>query len=95
MKKEDELAKLRKDVEAYKSAGEELGNEVLKLKRQNAALRGYNGTLKKQIEAFDEKVTEQHVLIHQLNEENETLMKEIARLHEELKEEKKPWWKIF
>ena len=95
MKKEDELAKLKRDVDEYKSAGEELGAEILKMKRQNAALRGYNGTLKKQIEVFNEKITEQGVLINQLNEENETLTKEIERLHEELRNEKRPWWKFL
>lgn len=48
MEKNNELAKLRKDIETYKAAGEELGAEIIKLKKQNAALRGYNGTLKKE-----------------------------------------------
>ena len=95
MKKEDELAKLKRDVEEYKSAGEELGAEILKMKRQNAALRGYNGTLKRQILELEEKVEAQGVALQFLNDENDTLTKEIERLHAELRSEKRPWWKFL
>lgn len=69
MEKSNELEKLKKDIETYRSAGDVLGAEVIKLKKQNAALRGYNGTLKKENDALRREKEELEAKVMESKEE--------------------------
>ena len=52
----EELTKIKKDVEAYKKVGEEMGEEICSLKRQNAGLKGQNTVLNGEIKKLRERV---------------------------------------
>lgn len=47
------IRQLQEKCEALMASGEEMGKEIATLKKSNAGLRGYNGTLQKEIEKYN------------------------------------------
>lgn len=78
----EELTRLKKDIETYKQVGEQMGVEILSLKRQNAGLKGLNKQLQKRVEHYkkldlegdelnEEKIVKIETLKNELNAVNE------------------------
>jgi len=78
----EELTRLKKDIETYKQVGEQMGVEILSLKRQNAGLKGLNKQLQKRVEHYkkldlegdelnEEKIAKIETLKNELNAVNE------------------------
>ena len=88
----EELKQLKQDLSAYKQNGEEMGKELLSMKRQNAGLKGQNTLLRNQIKELQKRVEHYKALDlegDELNEkriaENESLMNEIREVNKQLK----------
>lgn len=82
----------KKEISDYKKAGEEMGMEIISLKRQNAGLKGQNTLLRNQIKELQKRVEHYKALDlegDELNEkriaENESLMNEIREVNKQLK----------
>lgn len=82
----EELTRLKKDIETYKQVGEQMGVEILSLKRQNAGLKGLNKQLQKRVEHYkkldlegdelnEEKIAKIETLTNELEEVNKKLQK--------------------
>ena len=82
----------KKEISDYKKGGEEMGMEIISLKRQNAGLKGQNTLLRNQIKELQKRVEHYKALDlegDELNEkriaENESLMNEIREVNKQLK----------
>lgn len=82
----------KKEISDYKKSGEEMGMEIISLKRQNAGLKGQNTLLRNQIKELQKRVEHYKALDlegDELNEkriaENESLMNEIREVNKQLK----------
>lgn len=84
----EELTRLKKDIETYKQVGEQMGVEILSLKRQNAGLKGLNKQLQKRVEHYkkldlegdelnEKKVEKIEWLSNELNKSEENLEKSL------------------
>lgn len=82
----------KKEISDYKKSGEEMGMEIISLKRQNAGLKGQNTLLRNKIKELQKRVEHYKALDlegDELNEkriaENESLMNEIREANKQLK----------
>lgn len=82
----------KKEISDYKKGGEEMGMDIISLKRQNAGLKGQNTLLRNQIKELQKRVEHYKALDlegDEMNEkriaENESLMNEIREVSKQLK----------
>lgn len=80
----EEISRLKKDVAEYKKSGDEMGLEILHLRRQNAALRGINKSLKERVEHYKNLDLEGDVLYEGKISEVEELEKMVKGLNDRL-----------
>lgn len=90
----EELTKLKKDIETYKQVGEQMGEEILSLKRQNAGLKGQNKKLQERVKHYKQLDLEGDELNEEKIAKIEMLEKENAALRATIESYKKaPWYK--
>jgi chromosome segregation ATPase len=84
----EELTRLKKDIETYKQVGEQMGVEILSLKRQNAGLKGLNKQLQKRVEHYRKLDLEGDELNEEKIAKIETLTNELKAINKELEQSK-------
>lgn len=84
----EELTRLKKDIETYKQVGEQMGVEILSLKRQNAGLKGLNKQLQKRVEHYRKLDLEGDELNEEKIAKIETLTNELKAKNKELEQSK-------
>ena len=72
----------KKEISDYKKAGEEMGMEIISLKRQNAGLKGQNTLLRNQIKELQKRVEHYKALDLEGDELNEKSDEETGRNRE-------------
>lgn len=82
----EELTRLKKDIETYKQVGEQMGVEILSLKRQNAGLKGLNKQLQKRVEHYRKLDLEGDELNEEKIAKIETLTNELKAKNKELEQ---------
>lgn len=80
----EELTKIKKDVETYKKVGEEMGEEICSLKRQNSGLKARNTVLNGEIKKLRERVEYYKSYAEEGDELNEKKVEKIEWLSNEL-----------
>lgn len=80
----EELKQLRQDLVAYKQDCENMGVEILSLKRQNAGLKGLNKQLQKRVEHYKRLDLEGDELNEEKIAKIETLNEELKEIHKQL-----------
>lgn len=80
----EELKQLRQDLVACKQDCENMGIEILSLKRQNAGLKGLNKQLQKRVEHYKKLDLEGDELNEEKIAKIETLNEELKEIHKQL-----------
>ena len=90
----EELTRLKKDIETYKQVGEQMGVEILSLKRQNAGLKGLNKQLQKRVEHYKKLDLEGDELNEEKIAKIETLKNELNAVNEQRRKAEDAYTKV-
>ena len=90
----EELTRLKKEIETYKQVGEQMGVEILSLKRQNAGLKGLNKQLQKRVEHYKKLDLEGDELNEEKIAKIETLKNELNAVNEQRRKAEDAYTKV-